>query len=209
MEDENMEPVAASSANAYACAHVANRDRQRRLNIPCPGSMRAPAEAQANFALESALDELSYQLGIDFLDLRLHNYAEVSRAATPWPRSDATGPASESVPCPSPSINSSRPAANRPNSECDVVPARTRHARFLRRRTAPATPPDTEAAEACRSVGAVPTGLASVAHVPWTLDRQTRSHRAITTHRFRSCARLVRKATDSTCQPRTTTGSRR
>ncbi|MBX7267747.1 xanthine dehydrogenase family protein molybdopterin-binding subunit [Micromonospora sp. Llam7] len=85
MEDENMEPVAASSANAYACAYVANRDRQRRLNIPCPGSMRAPAEAQANFALESALDELSYQLGIDPLDLRLRNYAEVQpQSGLPW-----------------------------------------------------------------------------------------------------------------------------
>lgn len=40
---------------------------------PAPGPMRAPGEAQGNFAL----DELSYRLGMDPLELRLRNYAEV------------------------------------------------------------------------------------------------------------------------------------
>ncbi|TDC39950.1 xanthine dehydrogenase family protein molybdopterin-binding subunit [Micromonospora sp. 15K316] len=85
MDDENMEPVASASASAYACPNVTTRDRQRRLNIPCPGSMRAPGEAQANFALESALDELSYLLDMDPLDLRLRNYAEVQpQFGLPW-----------------------------------------------------------------------------------------------------------------------------
>ncbi|WP_422774521.1 xanthine dehydrogenase family protein molybdopterin-binding subunit [Plantactinospora sp. WMMC1484] len=85
MEDENPEPVAAVSGNSYACPNVAHRDRQRRLNIPCPGSMRAPGEAQGNFALESALDELSYRLGMDPLELRLRNYAETQpQYGLPW-----------------------------------------------------------------------------------------------------------------------------
>ncbi|MEV6372974.1 xanthine dehydrogenase family protein molybdopterin-binding subunit [Micromonospora musae] len=85
MDDENLEPVAASSASAYACPNVTTRDRQRRLNIPCPGSMRAPGEAQANFALESAIDELSYLLDMDPLDLRLRNYAQVQpQFGLPW-----------------------------------------------------------------------------------------------------------------------------
>jgi xanthine dehydrogenase YagR molybdenum-binding subunit len=45
------------------------------LNTPCP--MRAPGEAPGLFALESAIDELADKLGIDPLELRLRNYAEV------------------------------------------------------------------------------------------------------------------------------------
>ncbi|MBG0851454.1 xanthine dehydrogenase family protein molybdopterin-binding subunit [Streptomyces spinoverrucosus] len=76
MEDDDYEPVSAGSSVSYACPNVRTRDRQVRLNIPCPGSMRAPAEGQGNFALESAIDELAHELGIDPLELRLRNYAE-------------------------------------------------------------------------------------------------------------------------------------
>jgi len=76
IEDDNYEPVAADSAWAYACPNVAVQDVQARLNIPVPTSMRAPGQAQGNFALESALDELSYAVGVDPLELRLRNYAE-------------------------------------------------------------------------------------------------------------------------------------
>ncbi|GEC03556.1 acylaldehyde oxidase [Streptomyces spinoverrucosus] len=76
MDDDDYEPVSACSAVSYACPNVRTRDRQVRLNIPCPGSMRAPAEGQGNFALESAIDELAHELGIDPLELRLRNYAE-------------------------------------------------------------------------------------------------------------------------------------
>ncbi|HEY4278569.1 MAG TPA: xanthine dehydrogenase family protein molybdopterin-binding subunit [Conexibacter sp.] len=85
VNDDNVEPVASGSASSYACANASTRDLQRRLNIPVPGSMRAPGEAQGNFALECALDELSYELGIDPLQLRLRNYAEVQPASgLPW-----------------------------------------------------------------------------------------------------------------------------
>jgi CO/xanthine dehydrogenase Mo-binding subunit len=39
--------------------------------------MRGPGTTEGNFAVESALDELSYTLGIDPIELRLRNYAEV------------------------------------------------------------------------------------------------------------------------------------
>jgi xanthine dehydrogenase YagR molybdenum-binding subunit len=85
IDDDNVEPVAAGSATAYACPNVATRDTQKRLNIPVPSSMRAPGEAQGNFALESALDELAYAIGMDPLDLRLRNYAEEHpRLGLPW-----------------------------------------------------------------------------------------------------------------------------
>lgn len=76
MEDDDYEPVSYCSALGYACPNVLTRDRQARLNIPCPGSMRAPAEGQGNFALESALDEVAHAIGMDPLEIRLRNYAE-------------------------------------------------------------------------------------------------------------------------------------
>jgi xanthine dehydrogenase YagR molybdenum-binding subunit len=85
IEDDNWEPVAADSAWAYACPNVDVRDEQARLNIPVPTSMRAPGQAQGNFALESALDELSYAVGVDPLELRLRNYAEDQpQLGLPW-----------------------------------------------------------------------------------------------------------------------------
>ena len=85
MQDDNLEPVTMGTPAAYACANVATRDRQKRLNIPSPGSMRAPGDAEGNFALESALDELAYALGMDPLQLRLRNYAEVHpQFGLPW-----------------------------------------------------------------------------------------------------------------------------
>jgi xanthine dehydrogenase YagR molybdenum-binding subunit len=38
--------------------------------------MRAPAEGQGNFALESAIDEVAHAVGMDPLEIRLRNYAE-------------------------------------------------------------------------------------------------------------------------------------
>jgi xanthine dehydrogenase YagR molybdenum-binding subunit len=77
IDHASVEPVTGATASSYACPNVATSDRQRRLNIPFPGWMRAPGEAEGNFALESGIDELSYKLGIDPLELRLRNYAEV------------------------------------------------------------------------------------------------------------------------------------
>jgi CO/xanthine dehydrogenase Mo-binding subunit len=83
--DENVEPITLATSIAYACPNVATHDRQVRLNIPTPGSMRAPGTVQGHFALESALDELSYELGIDPIELRLRNYAEVHPPSSlPW-----------------------------------------------------------------------------------------------------------------------------
>ncbi|WP_031031712.1 xanthine dehydrogenase family protein molybdopterin-binding subunit [Streptomyces sp. NRRL WC-3725] len=85
MEDDDYEPVSFGSAVAYACPNVVTRDRQARLNIPSPGSMRAPAEAQGNFALESAIDDVAYAVGMDPLAFRLRNDAkEQPLLGLPW-----------------------------------------------------------------------------------------------------------------------------
>ncbi|MFB7864516.1 xanthine dehydrogenase family protein molybdopterin-binding subunit [Streptomyces sp. NPDC056069] len=76
MEDDNAELVSRVAAVSYACPNVVTRDRQARLNIPCPGSMRAPGEGQGNFPLESAIDEAAHAVGMDPLAFRLRNFAE-------------------------------------------------------------------------------------------------------------------------------------
>jgi CO/xanthine dehydrogenase Mo-binding subunit len=85
IEDESIQRITGTTSNAYACANVSTRDRRRRLHIPPTGWMRAPSEAAGNFALESAIDELAYELGMDPLELRLRNYAEVQpQSGLPW-----------------------------------------------------------------------------------------------------------------------------
>ncbi|MFF0431729.1 xanthine dehydrogenase family protein molybdopterin-binding subunit [Streptomyces sp. NPDC004327] len=76
MEDDDAELVTLCAAVSYACPNAVTRDRQARLNIPCPGSMRAPGEGQGNFALESAIDEAAHAVGMDPLEFRLRNFAE-------------------------------------------------------------------------------------------------------------------------------------
>jgi CO/xanthine dehydrogenase Mo-binding subunit len=83
--DGGLEPVTQVTSNAYSCPNVATRERRAQLNIPTPYWMRAPGRAQGHFAVESALDELSYALGIDPIELRLRNYAEVHpESGLPW-----------------------------------------------------------------------------------------------------------------------------
>lgn len=69
--------ITTDTTAAYACPNVTARDKRVRLNIPPIAHMRAPGQAEGNFALESMLDELSYELGMDPIELRLRNYAAV------------------------------------------------------------------------------------------------------------------------------------
>ncbi|MGI5255360.1 xanthine dehydrogenase family protein molybdopterin-binding subunit [Actinacidiphila glaucinigra] len=85
MEDNDFEPFSHGTSFAYRCPNVITRDQQAKLNIAVPTSMRAPAEAQGSFALESAMDELAYTLRMDPLELRIHNHTEVDpRNGLPW-----------------------------------------------------------------------------------------------------------------------------
>jgi CO/xanthine dehydrogenase Mo-binding subunit len=84
-EEANFGTLTMVTPLMYACPNVATHDRQVQLNIPNPGAMRAPGKAEGNFAIESALDELSYALAIDPVELRLRNYAEVQPdSGLPW-----------------------------------------------------------------------------------------------------------------------------
>ena len=85
LDEGGVEPVTQVTGNAYACPNIATHDRRARLHIPSPHWMRGPGTTQGNFAVESALDELSYALGIDPIELRLRNYTEVHPGSgLPW-----------------------------------------------------------------------------------------------------------------------------
>src|SRR5215510_8613751 len=85
MHSDSLYPVTVATTAAYACPNVAARDKRVRLNIPPIAHMRAPGLAEGNFAVESLLDELSYELGMDPIELRLRNYAAVHpQTALPW-----------------------------------------------------------------------------------------------------------------------------
>ncbi|MCX8480771.1 MAG: molybdopterin-dependent oxidoreductase, partial [Sediminibacterium sp.] len=57
----------------YAIPNLKIENAEVPLNIPMPTWMRGPGECSGAFALESAIDELSYKLNIDPIDLRLKN----------------------------------------------------------------------------------------------------------------------------------------
>lgn len=69
------DPVGTPARVLYACEHVATSHRLVRRSVPKPNAMRAPGEAPGSFALESAMDELAYELGLDPVELRLRNFA--------------------------------------------------------------------------------------------------------------------------------------
>jgi xanthine dehydrogenase YagR molybdenum-binding subunit len=85
LEDHFAESLTRSTAVLYRCPSVSGRTRQVRLTVACPTWMRGPGEAPGVFALECALDELAYELGMDPVELRLRNYAEVHpQTGLPW-----------------------------------------------------------------------------------------------------------------------------
>ena len=74
--DEFVEACGTTTRIMYSCPNVRVRHRAVRVNIATPTPMRAPGENPGLFALESALDELSYQLNIDPVALRIINHAD-------------------------------------------------------------------------------------------------------------------------------------
>jgi Aerobic-type carbon monoxide dehydrogenase, large subunit CoxL/CutL homologs len=60
----------------YNCPNYDTPYKLAKLDLPTPTWMRAPGAVSGAFALESAIDELAYELKIDPLELRIINYAE-------------------------------------------------------------------------------------------------------------------------------------
>jgi xanthine dehydrogenase YagR molybdenum-binding subunit len=74
--EDFVEPSALQTRMLYACPNAATSHRLVKLNVGTPTFQRAPGESTGTYALESAMDELAYKLGMDPLELRLRNYAE-------------------------------------------------------------------------------------------------------------------------------------
>ncbi|MFH9065716.1 xanthine dehydrogenase family protein molybdopterin-binding subunit [Streptomyces coeruleorubidus] len=69
----------------YSTPHVSQAYRKVPLDVNTPIWMRGPGFANASFAIESAMDELSHRLRIDPIELRLRNEpAEDESNNLPW-----------------------------------------------------------------------------------------------------------------------------
>ena len=61
----------------YACDNVRTTEYGARLNLPPMAAFRAPGFVEGTWSLECALDRLASELGVDPLELRKRNYADV------------------------------------------------------------------------------------------------------------------------------------
>jgi xanthine dehydrogenase YagR molybdenum-binding subunit len=69
----------------YAVPNQSTSHRLVKLDVGTPTFMRAPGETSGSFALESAMDEMAYRLGMDPLALRIKNYADMEpQEKKPW-----------------------------------------------------------------------------------------------------------------------------
>ena len=75
--DDFLEPAADASHTLYASPAIATSYDAVRLDTGTPLFMRAPGEASGNIALESAIDEMAASCGMDPLEFRIKNYAEL------------------------------------------------------------------------------------------------------------------------------------
>lgn len=71
--EQFVEALLAPTAFMYACPNVRTRYRLLPMDASTPTYMRGPGEATGIFALESAMDELSYALNLDPIELRRRN----------------------------------------------------------------------------------------------------------------------------------------
>jgi xanthine dehydrogenase YagR molybdenum-binding subunit len=85
MFDFFIEPCTVATPMMYASPTLYALTKVVRLNQGTPTFMRAPGETPGMYALESAMDELSYKLGIDPVQLRLINHADTDpEDGKPW-----------------------------------------------------------------------------------------------------------------------------
>lgn len=85
MSDSYLESNGKVLEMIYACPNLQTGYQILHTNINSPTFMRAPGEMPGVFAIECALDDLAYQVGIDPLQIRLINHADVDPSnGKPW-----------------------------------------------------------------------------------------------------------------------------
>jgi xanthine dehydrogenase YagR molybdenum-binding subunit len=75
LKDEFIEPVNFTSRHLYPIPNFSGIYEAVRVNVMKPSWMRAPGEAPCQYAIESAVDEMAYELALDPVELRRRNYA--------------------------------------------------------------------------------------------------------------------------------------
>lgn len=75
--DDFFEPASDISHTLYTSPAISTSYEAVRIDTGTPLFMRAPGEATGSVALESAIDEMAHACGMDPLEFRLKNYAEV------------------------------------------------------------------------------------------------------------------------------------
>lgn len=79
--EDYQEVVVNWSAVLYKCDNVALTYKIAQLDTASPGDMRAPGAVTGVFAIETAMDELAHETGIDPIALRLRNFSESDATA--------------------------------------------------------------------------------------------------------------------------------
>src|SRR3954454_20528740 len=82
--DDWAEPATGVSSQLYACENFEGVHRLVHGNTMTPTFTRGPGESVGSFVLESAMDELAGELGMDPVELRLRNHAATDPRGLPW-----------------------------------------------------------------------------------------------------------------------------
>ena len=82
--DDWAEPATGSSAQLYACPNFLGLHRLIRGNTMTPTFTRGPGESVGSFVLESAMDELAHEIGLDPIELRVRAHADTDPNGNPW-----------------------------------------------------------------------------------------------------------------------------
>jgi xanthine dehydrogenase YagR molybdenum-binding subunit len=82
--DDWAEPATGVSSQLYACESFEGVHRLIHGNTMTPTFTRGPGESTGSFVLESAMDELAHELGVDPVALRVQDHAAADPRGNPW-----------------------------------------------------------------------------------------------------------------------------
>jgi xanthine dehydrogenase YagR molybdenum-binding subunit len=82
--DDWAEPATGVSSQLYSCENFQGFHRLIRGNTMTPTFTRGPGEALGSFVLETAMDELAQEIGVDPIELRIRDHASTDPYGHPW-----------------------------------------------------------------------------------------------------------------------------
>ena len=82
--DDWAEPATGVSSQVYVCENYEGVHRLIHGNTMTPTFTRGPGETLGSFVLETAMDELAWEIGVDPVELRLQDHALEDPQGNPW-----------------------------------------------------------------------------------------------------------------------------